>query len=182
MVCRLKGENMKKFSMAICVKSGTVNGHNFNEGDIYPILGLNNGVHICYTDEEVNNGDPHDLLCHGFGYLAPVEGKQFMYQDGTIPPLFDYYEDEWIDANEKTPEYDAVASAKYSPCGETSSKRVLVTVEGQIYPKKEKRVLIARYCYDKFIHGKPKGWIIANNTYGKVTAWKPLPEPYEGKL
>ena len=78
-----------KFELAVCTKEGTVNGHTFKVGDVYPILGGNNGIHICYENTNQSpDGDPADLLCHSFDSLAPVGGKQFCNQDGTIPPLF----------------------------------------------------------------------------------------------
>lgn len=172
---------MNKFSLAICVEGGTIKGHKFEVGDIYPILGRNNGVHICYMDNDnPDNADPQDLLCHNFEFLAPVDGEQFYNQDGTIPPFFDYYSDDnsWIDVKKEVPPLDEIASVRYSPLGDKSSKRVLVTVEGCTYPNREKKVTLARYIYDKDKHGNPKGWVIANNFYGKVIAWMYLPEPY----
>ena len=76
------------FDMAICTKTGTVNGHAFREGEVYPILGNNNGIHIGYESAE---GDPQDLLCFTWGVFAPINGEQFREQDGTIPPLFEPY-------------------------------------------------------------------------------------------
>ena len=75
----------------------------------------------------------------------------------------------WIPVNERIPKL----SIQYHPYDEKSSNYVLVTVEGQIWPKKQTQVKLARYSYDY------KKWIITNNNYGKITAWMPLPKPYE---
>ena len=87
-----KYKNIKyAFSMAICVKSGTVNGYTFKEGEIYPILGNNNGIQIGYKKIVGTSSDMCMLLCHTFDVFAPVDGEQFYKQDGTIPPLFKEY-------------------------------------------------------------------------------------------
>lgn len=87
-----------KFQLAVCVEGGTVRGHEFKVGDVYPIVGTNNGVHIIFeTDGRGDKyaGDPYDLLCHTWDVDAPMEVfsiggsyHEFIDQDGTIPPLF----------------------------------------------------------------------------------------------
>lgn len=69
------------FDMYVCIESGTVDGHKFERGEIYPVMDYTNGVNIMYGRKE--------LVCHTIGdVVAPVEGKQFVHQDGTVPPLF----------------------------------------------------------------------------------------------
>ena len=72
-----------QFELAICVKKGKLRGRTFQVGDVFPILGYNNGVHICFVNSD---GDPADILCHNWGHLAPIEIEE---QNGTKPPLFD---------------------------------------------------------------------------------------------
>lgn len=79
------------FDMAVCIKNGAVGDHEFRQGEIYPILGYNNGVQIGYTTNGEWSGDMKCLMCHQYRFLAPVEGEQFADQDGTIPPLFNIY-------------------------------------------------------------------------------------------
>lgn len=63
------------FHMAMCIKEGTRKGHFFKVGNVYPILGDNNGVQIGY---ETASGDASILLCNSFegGTLAPVDSKE----------------------------------------------------------------------------------------------------------
>lgn len=78
-----------QFHLAECIEGGTAKGHEFRKGDIYPVLGGNNGVQICYENKD---SDADVLMCHTWDYEAPVccdEDEKFIYQDGTIPPLFD---------------------------------------------------------------------------------------------
>lgn len=78
-----------QFGLVVCTEGGVVKGHEFRKGDIYPILGANNGIQICY---ENNEGDAAVLMCHTWDGLAPVCGdddERFIDQDGTIPPLFE---------------------------------------------------------------------------------------------
>lgn len=76
-----------KFDLAICTEGGVAKGYEFRKGDIYPILGGNNGIQICYEDKE---GDANVLMCHTWDCFAPIGGDaKFIYQDGTIPPLFE---------------------------------------------------------------------------------------------
>lgn len=76
----------KQFGTAVCIVGGTVGGYTFRKGEIFPILGNNNGVHIGFIDK---NGDPGDLMCHTWAYNAPVEiNGQAIDQDGCTPPFF----------------------------------------------------------------------------------------------
>ena len=94
----LNTELRPQFQLAVCVEGGTVRGHEFKVGEVYPIVGTNNGVHIVFeTDgrEDKYAGDPHDLLCHTWDVNAPMEVysiggsyHEFIDQDGTVPPLF----------------------------------------------------------------------------------------------
>lgn len=91
---------MKKtlaFDTAVVIESGMAYYHFFREGEVYPILGLNNGVQIGFN----NHNDADSLVCHNFGdVLAPVgrdtfrpkhyDDERFSHQGGDIPPLFDY--------------------------------------------------------------------------------------------
>ena len=57
------------FQMVECVKNGLVLGRRFERGEIYPILGENNGVQVGYD----NNGDANVITCHNYGdTLIPV--------------------------------------------------------------------------------------------------------------
>lgn len=77
----------------------------------------------------------------------------------------------WISVNERLPE----ESIKQIMLGdEHTSDFVLVTIKGQTYPFPKAKVRVARYSYTH------KAWQIANNNLGKVVAWMPLPEPWEG--
>ena len=89
----------KKFSEVRCVKSGCVKGHNFEVGDIYPVLGVNNGIQIGYTVNEKYGGDAAILMCHTFcdetgnavnAPIDPEDSERFDRQDGTVPPLFEF--------------------------------------------------------------------------------------------
>jgi len=97
-----------QFGLAECVEEGEAKGHTFRAGDIYPILGLNNGIQICFEGENESGGDAEVLMCHTFDCFAPIEGEKFVYQDGTIPPLFkpmsnmpDGVPDDWSVDDEK---------------------------------------------------------------------------------
>lgn len=50
---------MKQYGEVKCTKSGTINGHTFKIGEIYPILGWNNGHHLVYENEK---GDIEELI------------------------------------------------------------------------------------------------------------------------
>ena len=51
---------MKKFKEAMCIKSGTYyGGVNFKIGEIYPIVGDNNGKQLIYAD---NFGDAKVMM------------------------------------------------------------------------------------------------------------------------
>jgi hypothetical protein len=87
-------EKMLAFDTAVVTESGMAYGHYFKEGEVYPVLGSNNGVQIGYCDSDQTNY----LLCHSFGKVqAPVDAglnysddEKFSHQDGSIPPLFEY--------------------------------------------------------------------------------------------
>jgi len=75
------------FSLAICVKSGD----GYEKGMIYPIVGLNNGVHILRRDNgDTNRADPHDGLFMtggiGEGMITPW--------DDSGAPSFEFYNGE----------------------------------------------------------------------------------------
>ena len=63
----VKEEHMKEtritFDIAVCTTQGLYNGHLFRKGELYPVLGYNNGVQIGYT----NIDDMMCLLCHSYG-------------------------------------------------------------------------------------------------------------------
>lgn len=46
--------------VAICLRDYKV----FNKGELYPVVGYNNGSHVIGVDK---NGEPFDLICHDFG-------------------------------------------------------------------------------------------------------------------
>lgn len=77
---------------------------------------------------------------------------------------------EWIPCSKRLPEEDPTFYV--APNGSRSSKLVIATVDGMLYPRIEPRVLLARYSYTA------KRWVIRSSNYGKVVAWMPLPEPY----
>lgn len=76
----------------------------------------------------------------------------------------------WILACEKLPEENPTI---FVSGDERTSDYVFVTVNGMTFPKRGKRVLIARYSYTL------NRWVIPNSNYGEVTAWMELPKPYE---
>ena len=83
-----------------------------------------------------------------------------------------YYNGGWIPVSERLPE----ESIKQIMLGEEhTSDFVLVTIKGQTYPFPKAKVKVARYSYTY------KAWQIANNNFGKVVAWMPLPEPYKAE-
>ena len=55
-----KDEKMRIYEPVLCVKSGK----GFKEGNIYPMLGWNNGHHVFREDE---NGNPEEIILHDFG-------------------------------------------------------------------------------------------------------------------
>lgn len=78
------------FGTVVCIEGGVVGDHEFKEGEIYPVLGYNNGVQIGFTTNEKYCGDMECLMCHNYGHLAPISDEQgFGRQNGTMPPLFD---------------------------------------------------------------------------------------------
>lgn len=51
------------FDIAVCTAQGLYDGHLFRKGELYPVLGYNNGVQIGYTNIE---DDMTCLLCHSY--------------------------------------------------------------------------------------------------------------------
>lgn len=51
----------RKFTETICVKGGVIDGIKFEEGEIYPLLGWNNGDHLMVANSK---GDVKDILLH----------------------------------------------------------------------------------------------------------------------
>ena len=78
-----------KFTMAKCIEGGTVRGYEFREGDVFPILGNNNGVHVCF-EKKAAYGDtsPDDILCWN------INGDIVCMEDREGPPIFEYYDPE----------------------------------------------------------------------------------------
>jgi len=50
---------MKQFGEVVCTKAGTYEGKTFKIGDIYPILGWNNGHRLVYEDKK---GDVKEMI------------------------------------------------------------------------------------------------------------------------
>jgi hypothetical protein len=67
----------KQYGEVKCTKGGTINGHTFKVGEIYPILGWNNGHHLVYENEK---GDVEELL------LLDID---FHLEDGNDTVRFD---------------------------------------------------------------------------------------------
>lgn len=74
------------FWTAICTKSGEINGQVFNVREVYPVVGQNNGVQVCYENKE---GDTKVVWCHNFGdELIPVyddDIQEFDVFDESLP-------------------------------------------------------------------------------------------------
>lgn len=48
------------FSGALCVRGG----HGYKEGNVYPVLGWNNGISVLCEDDK---GNVMELVCHNYG-------------------------------------------------------------------------------------------------------------------
>lgn len=80
-----------KFNTVICTKAGTHFGKKFEVGDVYPVLGWNNGVQVCYMDE---HGDATAMICHSYMKKPPHTDEYELI----------YHETDWFD--EDTPRFE----------------------------------------------------------------------------
>lgn len=79
---------MKKFKEVMCIKSGKYDNIDFKVGDIYAIIGSNNGEQLVYEDNNRNT-----KIMHLFAYSDNNinNGLIFMYANENINyPQFIY--------------------------------------------------------------------------------------------
>jgi hypothetical protein len=117
------------------------------------------------------NAIDRNLVCAFIGGLISDDGEREKGLEyiRSMPPV-NPTKTGWIPVSERLPE----ESIKQIMLGdEHTSDFVLVTIKGQTYPFPKAKVKVARYSYTY------KAWQIANNNFGKVVAWMPLPPCYE---
>ena len=64
-----------KCGFVVCTRAGSLDGSTFLSGDVYPIIGNNNGLQIGYCDSE---GNGKIMLLHNYGdILFSPEADRF---------------------------------------------------------------------------------------------------------
>ena len=80
-----KGKRM--YCTVICTKTGVIDGHTFNKGEIYPIVGGNNGQQLVY-ENKISDA----TVVHLFNYAYSNDGELADTERSEKSAWFDYYE------------------------------------------------------------------------------------------